>query len=145
MNVETTIRRSLLLTAALGAMYAGTASADEDERTVATTCLRRTDIRTTKILSNRNILFITRDRTTYINQFAAQCLGMQRNAVLSFSYANNGSLCAGSLFTVLFRASPNSNLQPFWDPFTQKPITLQGPAFTTGPTCEIGIFSPISE
>lgn len=145
MSLETTLRRSLLITALLGAAYTGTASADEDGARVATTCLRRSDIRTTKILGQRNVLFITRDRATYNNQFKRQCPGLRRNSVLSFTYSNNGALCAGSTFTVLFRASPNSNLQPYWDPFTQKATTLQGPAFVTGPTCELGMFSPISE
>src|SRR5512147_690734 len=75
MSLETTIRRSLLIAALLGAAYTGTASADEDGAHVATACLRRSDIRTTKILGQRNVLFITRDRTTYNNQFKRQCTG----------------------------------------------------------------------
>ena len=145
MNVETTVRRSLLLAVALGAGQAGVAFADDTAATRATACLRRTDIRSTKIVDERNVLFVTRDKTTYNNQFVRQCPGMGRNSVLSFTYSNNGALCAGSTFTVLFRAGMNSNLQPYWDPFTQKNVTLQGPAFITGPTCEIGLFGPISQ
>ena len=143
MSLETTIRRSLLLTAMLTAGQAGMAFAG-DKAGAATACLRRSDIRTTKILDDRNVLFITRDQTTYNNQVVRQCPGMRRNSVLSFTYANNGKLCAGSTFTVLFRASPNTNRVPYWDPFTQKNTTLDGPAFITGPTCQIGMFGPVS-
>jgi hypothetical protein len=143
MNVETTIRRSLLLAVALGAGQAGVASADDTAK-VATACLRRSEIRSTKILDDRNILFITRDKTTYDNQVAPRCPGMLRNAVMSFTYGENGKLCAGSTFTVLYRAGSSTNTISFFDPVTQKPTTMQGPAFITGPTCRLGTFGPIS-
>jgi hypothetical protein len=144
MKLRATIRRSLLLAALLGSTQAGIALGGDDAG-VATSCLRRSDIRTTKILDDRNVLFITRDRATYNNQLVRQCPGMRRNSAMSFTYGDNGKLCAGSTFTVLFRAGMNSNLVPYWDPFTQKATTLQGPAFVTGPTCQIGMFSPVSE
>ena len=145
MNVETTIRRSLLLAAMLGAVHASPALADDDGATVATSCLRRSDIRTTKILSDRNVLFITRDRTTYVNQLARQCPGMSRNSAMSFTYANNGKLCTGSLFTVLYRSGVSTNMVPYTNPLTNEHSALQGPAFVIGPTCQLGLFGPVTE
>src|SRR5204863_3479775 len=140
----TTIRRSLLLAAMLGATHAGTSFGDDDAG-VATACLRRADIRTTKILDDRNVLFITRDRTTYNNQLVRQCPGMRRNSAMSFTYANNGKLCAGSTFTVLYRSGQSTNTTPYTNPLTNEHSALQGPAFVTGPTCQLGMFGPVSE
>jgi hypothetical protein len=144
MNVETTIRRSLLLAAMCTAGQAGMASADDDA-SVATACLRRSDIRTTKILDDRNVLFITRDRITYSNQLTHQCPGMRRNSAMSFTYANNGKLCAGSTFTVLYRTAASTNTTPYTNPATNEHIALQGPPFVVGPTCQLGLFGPVSE
>ncbi len=144
MSLETTMRRSLLLTAMLTAGQGGMAFAD-DEANMAAACLRRSDIRTTKILDDRNVLFITRDRTTYNNQLVRQCPGMRRSSAMSFTYANNGKLCAGSTFTVLYRSGASTNTTPYTNPVTNEHIALQGPAFVTGPTCQIGMFGPVSE
>jgi hypothetical protein len=144
MSLETTMRRSLLLAAMFTAGQAGMAFAD-DEVSVATGCLRRTDIRTTRILDDRNVLFITRDRTTYNNQLVRQCPGMRRNSAMSFTYANNGKLCAGSTFTVLYRTGTSTNTTPYTNPATNEHIALQGPPFVTGPTCQLGMFGPVSE
>ena len=144
MSLETTIRRSLLLTAVFTGAQAGVAFAD-DEASVATACLRRSDIRSTKILDDRNVLFITRDRTTYNNQLVRQCPGMRRNSAMSFTYANNGKLCTGSTFTVLYRSGQSTNTTPYTNPVTNEHIALQGPAFVTGPTCQLGMFGPVSQ
>ncbi len=144
MNVEATIRRSLLLAAICTVGQAGLAFADDDAR-VATACLRRADIRTTKILDDRNVLFITRDRTTYSNQLARQCPGMRRNSAMSFTYADNGKLCVGSTFTVLYRTGASTNTTPYTNPVTNEHIALQGPPFVVGPTCQLGMFGPVSE
>jgi len=145
MHLETTIRRALLITAVLGAGQAGVASADDSAASVATACLRRADIRSTKILDDRNVLFITRERTTYNNQLVRQCPGMRRNSAMSFTYANNGKLCAGSTFTVLYRTGMSTNTTPYTNPVTNEHIALQGPAFVVGPTCGLGMFGPVSE
>jgi hypothetical protein len=117
----------------------------DDEASVATPCLRRSDIRTTKILDDRNVLFITRDRTTYNNQLVRQCPGMRRNSAMSFTYANNGKLCTGSTFTVLYRSGASTNTVPYTNPVTNEHIALQGPPFVTGPTCQLGMFGPVSQ
>lgn len=144
MIVAKIVERSLLLIVVLCAFEAGTALADENP-SVATACLRRSDIRTTKILSDRNVLFITRDRTTYVNQLARQCPGMRRSSAMSFTYNDNGKLCTGSLFTVLYRSGQSTNTTPYTNPLTNEHIALQGPAFVTGPTCQLGMFGPVSE
>jgi len=143
MSIATTVRPVLLLTAALSAVPIGTAFADDDEH-IATACLRRSDIRSTKILSDRNVLFITRDQKTYNNQLVRQCAGMRQNSAMSFAYGENGKLCAGSTFQVLYRASPSTNTISYYDPVTQKPVTMQGPPFQPGPVCQIGMFGPVS-
>ncbi len=145
MNVVTTIRRVLLITAVLGTGQAGVASAGDEATSVATACLRRADIRSTKILDDRNVLFITRERATYNNQLVRQCPGMRRNSAMSFTYANNGKLCAGSTFTVLYRSGASTNTTPYTNPVTNEHIALQGPAFVIGPSCQLGMFGPVSE
>ncbi len=145
MNVETTIRRSLLLAAMLGAAHAGTSWADDDGASVATACLNRANIRSTKILNDRNVVFITRDRTTYNNQLVKQCPGMRRNSAMSFTYGTNGKLCAGSTFTVLMRSGVSTNHEPFTDPLTNQHFSLQGPAFIVGATCQLSMFGPITQ
>jgi hypothetical protein len=109
----------------------------------ATACLNHSTIRTTKVLDNRNVLFTTRDRTTYHNQLGRQCLGMNRTTPLSFTYSDS-RLCAGSTFTVMLRTGASSNLVPYTTPGTNEHIALQGPSFVPGPTCELGMFSPVS-
>lgn len=112
MNRETTFRHALLVTAIMGIAQAGTALADEGAGTkAATACLNRANIRSTKVLDDRNVLFITRDRITYHNQLARQCLGMNRTTPLSFN-ANDRRVCAGSTFTVMLRTGASSNPCP---------------------------------
>jgi hypothetical protein len=144
MNVRISIRPFFWAAAVLIASQAASAWADDDSASVATACLRRSDIRTTRILSDRNVLFITRDKTTYNNQLARQCPGIRQNSVMSFTYGVDGKLCSGSTFTVLYRASPSTNTISYIDPVTNKPVTMQGPPFQQGPVCQIGMFSPIS-
>jgi hypothetical protein len=127
----------------LTAGQAGVAFADDDA-SVATACLRRSNIRTTRILGDRNVLFITRDKKAYNNQLRKQCPGMRQNSAMSFTYGVDGKLCAGSTFTVLYRASPSTNTISYFDPVTQKPVTMQGPPFQPGPVCQIGMFGPVS-
>ncbi len=138
------IRRSLFLAAMFTASQTGTAFADDDA-SLATACLRRSDIRTTKILDDHNVLFITRDRTTYNNQLVRQCPGMRRNSAMSFTYADNGKLCVGSTFTVLYRTGASTNTTPYTNPVTNEHIALQGPPFVVGPTCQLGMFGPLNE
>ena len=144
MNLETTIRGSLLLAAMFGGAQAFTARPDENGTSAATACLNRADIRSTKILDDRNVLFTTRSQNTYSNQLAHQCPGMRRNSAMSFTYGNNGKLCSGSTFTVLLRTGASTNTVPYTNPLTNEHFSLQGPAFVTGPTCQLGMFGPIS-
>lgn len=133
----------LFAAALLSAPVSDSAWADDAPAT-ATACLRRTEIRSTKIISDRNVLFITRDRKTYNNALPRQCPGMRQNSAMSFTYAADGKLCTGSTFTVLYRASPSTNMISYFDPITQKPVTMQGPPFQAGPVCQIGMFAPVN-
>ena len=142
MSLETTMRRSLLLAAMFFTAGQASMAFADDDASVATACLRRSDIRTTKILDDRNVLFITRDRTTYNNQLARQCPGMRRNSAMSFTYADNGKLCVGSTFTVLYRTGASTNTTPYTNPLTNEHIALQGPPFVVGPTCQLGDVRP---
>ena len=107
MNLEANLRPSLLLVALLGAASAGPASADDRAAPAATSCLARENIRTTKVIDDRNILFTTRDRTMYNNQLSRHCPGMRRSTPLSFTYADH-RLCSGSTFSVLMRIGSGS-------------------------------------
>jgi hypothetical protein len=142
MNSNTIVYRSLWLVTMVGAIAGGSASAD-DSAPGPTACLRREDIRSTKVLDDRNILFITRDRTTYNNQLARRCPGMRRATPLSFTYADHG-LCAGSTFSVLMRVGSGNSIAVN-DPANNVHYTLPGPNLVQGATCELASFAPISE
>jgi hypothetical protein len=70
---------------------------------------------------------------------------MRRTSAMSFTYADNGKLCTGSLFTVLYRSGQSTNTTPYTNPLTNEHIALQGPAFVQGPTCQLGMFAPVTE
>ncbi len=140
MNADTILRRSLLLVALLGALQ--TAVAD-DSATRPTACLRREDIRSTKVIDDRNIVFTTRDRQTYNNQLGRHCPGMRRSTPLSFTYADHG-LCMGSTFSVLMRVG-SGNAIAVNDPANNVHYTIPGPNFVQGATCQLAMFAPISE
>jgi hypothetical protein len=143
MNLEANLRPSLLLVAVLGAGPAGSASADDTAAPAPTSCLTREDIRTTKVIDDRNVLFITRERAMYNNQLSRHCPGMRRSTPLSFTYADH-RLCAGSTFSVLMRIGSGSPIAVN-DPANNVHYTIPGPSFVQGATCELGLFAPISE
>jgi hypothetical protein len=117
----------------------------EDDTSVAKMCIDRSTIRSTKVLNDRNILFVMRDRdkSTYNSALTKQCTGMQRGSPLSFAYSD-GKLCAGSEFTVLARSGPSSNPMSYWDPTTNTRVVMQGPSFTPLAICRLGMFTPIT-
>ena len=117
------------------------AFAGEEATSVATACLTRYDIRSTKVLNDRNILFVMKDGITYNNPLPKECRGMHRGSPLSFSYADS-KLCAGSLFTALMRSS--STQTPYTNPVTNEHILLQGPSLTPIATCKLGMFAPVT-
>jgi hypothetical protein len=114
-----------------------------DETDVVRTCINRSSIRSTKVLDDRNVLFVMRDKTTYNNPLAKHCPGMHRGSPLSFTYADN-KLCAGNNFAVLIRTGPSSNPMPYTDPLTNAHSVLQGPSFAQGAVCQLGLFTPIT-
>jgi hypothetical protein len=128
-------RSSLLLVAILGAtVQVGSAAAEEkDEAKTAAACLRRTEIRSTKVLDGRNVLVTMRDRSTYRSQLAKQCPGLRRGMAMALAYSDN-KLCAGSTFTVLMRVGASTNS-----------TSVSMPALMPGAVCQLGMFTPISE
>ena len=134
-------RRLTLTIAVLCTAPVCAAFADDDATSVATTCLTRYDIRSTKVLNDRNILFVMRDRTTYNNPLPRECRGMHRGSPLAFAYADS-KLCAGSTFTVLMRSS--STQMPYTNPVTNEHMVLQGPSLTPIGTCQLGMFAPVT-
>lgn len=142
MSSDTIVRRSLWLAAVVCATGTGSAFAN-DPAPQPTACLRREDIRSTKVIDDRNILFVTRNRTTYNNQLPRHCPGMRRSTPLSFTYADHG-LCAGSTFSVLMRVGSGNSIAVN-DPANNIHYTLPGPNFVQGATCQLATFAPISE
>jgi hypothetical protein len=117
---------------------------DEGDASVAATCLHRSAIRSTKVLDDQNVLFVMRDKSFYNSALTKHCPAMHRGAPLSFNYAD-GKLCAGASFTVMMRSGPSSNPMSYWDPTTQQRVIMQGPSFTPGAICELGIFAPLTQ
>jgi hypothetical protein len=74
-------------------------------------CINRSDIRRTKILSDRNIVFVTRHDEIYSNQLAKQCPNLTRNSVVNYP-TSGGRMCEGDRFQVLWEQRPGSYIQP---------------------------------
>ena len=107
-----------------GATASGNA-AQSDEPSMAQPCLNHSAIRRTKVLNDRNIVFVMRDDNIYNSQLPRQCPGLRRNSLVNYGIATNSRLCAGSLFQVLWEQGPNNYL----------------PAAV----CKLGNFVPITE
>jgi hypothetical protein len=87
-------------------------------------CLKQNEIRRVKILSNRNIVFVTRFEEIYNNQLPKQCPGLQPNSLVNYP-VTNARLCAGDRFQVLLEQLPGNYL----------PTAM----------CPLGTFVPITE
>lgn len=126
--------KTRLLTAAcivwLAATFGGDGAAQEskhpndDEPSVAKRCLNHPTIARTRILNDRNIVFITKDDEIYNNELPRQCPSLRRGSLVNYAIANR-QVCAGGQFQVLWQTGPGN--------YT--------PAFT----CYLGGFVPITE
>lgn len=115
-----------LLAAALTAP--GAAQQGDDAEAPSTSdgprsCLPHPTINRTKILNERNIVFVTQNDTIYNNQLAKECPSLKRDSLVNYGIAN-GRMCAGDKFQVLWETSPRNFV----------------PAFM----CELGTFVPIT-
>jgi hypothetical protein len=110
-----------LLAAMLGGLPG--AAAAEDGAPEPRACLPHASIKKTQVIDGRNIVFVARDGTHYVNELARQCPSMRRNSLLNYSIAN-GQICAGAMFVVMWEAGLN-----------------RVPAFT----CQLGLFLPRTE
>ena len=132
MDKTNILRRSAALGAALLATAAapgvgqqGEAAEGADaQRSGPKACINRSDIRRTKILSDRNIVFVTRHDEIYSNQLAKQCPNLTRNSLVNYPMSG-GRMCEGDRFQVLWEQRPGSYL----------PTSL----------CPLGVFVPITE
>jgi hypothetical protein len=121
------IGAALLATASVapGAAQQGEDADDGDtHRSGPLSCVNRSDIRRTKILSDRNIVFVTRHDEIYSNQLAKQCPNLTRNSVVNYP-TSGGRMCEGDRFQVLWEQRPGSYI----------PTSL----------CPLGLFVPITE
>src|SRR5690242_20092357 len=118
MDKASILRRSAALGAALlataaAATVAGQQREDADDadaqRSGPKSCINRSDIRRTKILSDRNIVFVTRHAEIYSNQLAKQCPNLTRNSVVNYP-TSGGRMCQGDRFQVLWEQRPGSYL-----------------------------------
>ena len=129
MDHSRTFRRSAAACAALLAI-AVPGAAQQNEDTGVTdaagprACLPAPTIRRTKILNNRNIVFVTRQEEIYSNELPKQCMTLNRRSLINYGIAN-GRVCAGDRFQVMLETAPKN--------------------FLPGPLCEFGTFVPITE
>lgn len=131
MNKRSVLGRStaactVLLLAALASRNA--APQDDEKETASTSrdprsCLPHPTIDRTKILNDRNIVFVTRDDTIYANELPKQCPNLRRNSLVNYGITN-GRICAGDRFQILWETRPG-NYQP-------------------ASVCALGTFRPIS-
>jgi hypothetical protein len=75
-------------------------------------CLAHPTIDRTKILNDRNIVFVTRNDAIYNNELPKQCPSLKRNSLVNYGIAN-GRLCAGDRFQVLWEPRPGNYLPAF--------------------------------
>jgi hypothetical protein len=118
---------AVLLTAFCGGVanaQDGEQANDDGEAGIAKMCLDNPTIKRTRILNDRNIVFITRDDRIYNNQLPRQCPSLRRNSLVNYAIAHR-QLCAGGQFQVLWQTGTGN--------YT--------PAFT----CQLGTFVPITE
>ncbi|MEO8467792.1 MAG: hypothetical protein ABI640_20900 [Gammaproteobacteria bacterium] len=123
-------RRSLTLSSTLSMLTLAAvssspiASGEETEKAVAKSCLYQNELRTTKALDDRTILFTTRDGQTYRNTLPRQCPSMRRGSLLNYTYEGR-RICAGGTFQVL--------------------LDFGGGRHMPTVVCPLGIFAPITE
>jgi hypothetical protein len=86
-------------------------------------CIDTRQIRTTRIIDNRNVLFYMRDRTIYHNELPHACSGLRRGKAISYR-TSLSKLCSIDTITVLDN---------------------YGAGMTQGPSCGLGKFRPITE
>jgi hypothetical protein len=101
-----------------------TQASDSEPASVARPCLNHPAIRRTKVLNDRNIVFVMRDDTIYSNQLPRQCPSLKRNSLVNYTIENS-RVCAGDRFQVLWELGPGN----------------YAPAFV----CQLGSFVPITE
>lgn len=89
-------------------------------------CLDHTMIRRTRVLNNRNIVFITRDNEIYNNQLPKECPSLRRGSLVSYPIEQR-RLCSGGSFQVLWQTGAANN------------------SYTPAFVCHLGYFVPISE
>ena len=91
MRTKPSCRRSLAFwsAAAIAAVVLGQpAQADDrdDEPRVAKSCLYQNELKSTKVLDDRNILFVTRNGQSYANVLPRQCPSLRRNSLLNYTF-----------------------------------------------------------
>jgi hypothetical protein len=99
-----------LLAAALaapGLAQQGDQDDGSDEVSGPVACLKQPEIRRARILSNRNIVFVTRFDEIYNNELPKECPGLHRNSLVSYP-VTSARLCAGDRFQVLWEQRPGS-------------------------------------
>lgn len=96
---------------------------EEDGTSVAQPCINHSRLRRTKVLGDRNIVFVTRDGSIYNNELPRQCPSLTRSSLLNYA-VTNGRMCSGDSFQVLWQVG--TNYQPTF-------------------ICQLGMFAPITE
>ena len=134
---------SALIVTALAACWPGASAGDEPS--VGQSCIHHPSIKRSKVLNDRNILFVMNDKTMYNNILPRQCPGMKPNATLSYTYSNNSALCNGSTVTLLQRVGASSMTTPITIPGTNQHIAVPAPAFVPTFVCPIGLFVPVTQ
>jgi hypothetical protein len=132
-----------LIVTTVAACWPGTSAADE--RSVGQPCIHHPSIKRSKVLNDRNILFVMNDKTIYNNVLPRQCPGMRPNATLSYTYSNNSDLCNGSTVTVLQRVGASSMTTPVTIPGTNQHIAFPAAPFVPTFVCPIGLFVPVTQ
>jgi hypothetical protein len=128
---------ALLGVAALSLASAAAQEGDEETSDEPLRCLSMNSIRSTKIVDDQRVLFISARDKAFLNRLDRECLGLSRSGTFEYkvqSGARHARLCSTDSITVLESVGRGLNCGlGMFEPLTQEELEtlISGPSRTT--------------
>jgi len=128
---------ALLGVAALSLVSAAAQEGDEEASDEPLRCLSMNSIRSTKIVDDQRVLFISARDKAFLNRLDRECLGLSRSGTFEYkvqSGARHARLCSTDSITVLEPSGRGLNCGlGLFEPLTQEELQtlISGPSRTT--------------
>ena len=128
---------ALLGVAALSLVSAAAQEGDEETSDEPLRCLSMNSIRSTKIVDDQRVLFISARDKAFLNRLDRECLGLSRSGTFEYkvqSGARHARLCSTDSITVLEPSGRGLNCGlGLFEPLTQEELQtlISGPSRTT--------------